>query len=460
SLANNGTHISLGSLKLTRYRHDRRSGFAEGSEKCLGDLVIKLVEHFLPLFVGTYSAAPYRLDFAGFHPELVLGFLPHELDYTHLRMIWRRWKKKASLRILGTPITPFGLARLDGFLSTVFRMKGDLVPDFRLIDYPVSLMSTERSPALDGIPGNDERLKRDLAALGVFDARMPLYMFYRLREYSRVGFSGFEGRQYSVFEGLLSDAGNAINLQVLINALAFSYALGGKWTHADIPDDPLLESERRQICFCAAAGIPTFYVRENTRNLFLKRIIACTPRVRHSRRYPGYLRVYVRDYCLTLAAVLRSDAAGLIDAFGMHETFTDLGTRLEDPENGSAAGRLISATADQLGTKNPLKVRARDFNSAAERYYRTVLRGKHLSEALDVLVEDIEHIRASSVRTNSWCRAALQECHPDGDPAVFAARMRRELGKGRVGPADLVRMVHLLLISIHFDSMQANETPR
>jgi hypothetical protein len=31
----------------------------------------------------------------------VLGFLPHELDYTHLRMIWRRWRKKADLNFFG-----------------------------------------------------------------------------------------------------------------------------------------------------------------------------------------------------------------------------------------------------------------------------------------------------------------------------------------------------------------------
>ncbi len=101
SLANNGTHISIGSNKLTRSLEDERSGFGPGQEKYVGDLVIKIVEHFLPLFVGTYSAAPYRLDFTDFHPERVLGFLPHELDYTHLRMLWRRWKKKASLKVSG-----------------------------------------------------------------------------------------------------------------------------------------------------------------------------------------------------------------------------------------------------------------------------------------------------------------------------------------------------------------------
>ena len=103
-----GPHVSLGSRALGALASDSRSGFNEDVEKHCGDLVIKIVEHFLPLFVGTYSAAPYRIDFRDFHPENVLGFLPHELDYTHLRMIWRRWKKKAKIGFLGRSMTPFG----------------------------------------------------------------------------------------------------------------------------------------------------------------------------------------------------------------------------------------------------------------------------------------------------------------------------------------------------------------
>ena len=149
-LANNGTHVSLGSQLLSGLAADPQSGFTPGVEKYLGDLAIKVVEHFLPLFVGTYTAAPYRLDFADFHPERVLGFLPHELDYTHLRMLWRRWQKKASLRFLGYSFTPFGPHWLDQLLARCLRLHGDLVPDFRLIDYLVTLLSTESCPALNG----------------------------------------------------------------------------------------------------------------------------------------------------------------------------------------------------------------------------------------------------------------------------------------------------------------------
>ncbi|MCU0555612.1 MAG: hypothetical protein MUF17_12745, partial [Syntrophales bacterium] len=68
SLANNGTHVSLGSRKLTALLSQGGTGYTRLHEKYLGDLVIKVVEHFMPLFVGTYSAAPYRIDFADFHP--------------------------------------------------------------------------------------------------------------------------------------------------------------------------------------------------------------------------------------------------------------------------------------------------------------------------------------------------------------------------------------------------------
>jgi hypothetical protein len=120
SLANNGTHVSLGSRRLTKARKENHPGFGAVEEKLIGDLTIKIVEHFLPLLVGSYTAAPYRFDFTDFHPENVLGFLPHELDYTHLRMIWRRWKRKAKNRIFGQPITPLGPRWLDFTLSKIF----------------------------------------------------------------------------------------------------------------------------------------------------------------------------------------------------------------------------------------------------------------------------------------------------------------------------------------------------
>lgn len=42
------------------------------------------------------------------------------------------------------------------------RLRGDLIPDFRLIDYFITLLSNDTCPALNGIPGNREQLKSEL----------------------------------------------------------------------------------------------------------------------------------------------------------------------------------------------------------------------------------------------------------------------------------------------------------
>jgi hypothetical protein len=224
-----------------------RPEFGAREEKWLGDLSIKILEHFLPLFVGTYSGAPYRLDFSDMHPEKALSFLPHELHEIHLRMIWRRWKKKARMKILGKAVTPFGPAWIDRSLARCLQLKGDFVTDFRLIDYLACLMSTHTAGALNGTVGNDAKLKTDLTSLGTFHTTMPLYLLYRLRRYDDLGFSGFEGRHYSQFESIQNDLGHAASLQVLLSALAFQYIFRDGIHHVDIPDTPRIESERRQI---------------------------------------------------------------------------------------------------------------------------------------------------------------------------------------------------------------------
>jgi hypothetical protein len=353
SLANNGTHISLGSLKLCRCLKDSNSGFRAQDEKYIGDLVIKIIEHFLPLLVGTYTAAPYRFDFLDFHPEKALGFLPHELDFTHLRMIWRRWKKKANLNFCGHSVTPFGPEWLDHTISKTLGLRGDFIIDFRLIDYLVALLSTDQSPALNGQVDNDKRLKDDLAALGIFDTSMALYCLYRQRQQAAIGYSGFEGRHYSLYDSLLNDLDNASRLQSLLTALACKYILQDKVRHQDIPDHPGIESERRQIFFGTAIGIPTFYVKKDSPNRFLQKTIKAVKKTRLSRRYRGYIRVPNIEYRKALVDIIRHDAADLIQILQMQDTILDLKQRIIDPENFSAWAKL---TAWSISIKFPAAI--------------------------------------------------------------------------------------------------------
>ncbi len=456
SLANNGTHISLGSRCLTGALADSGSGFNAVHEKHFGDLAIKITEHFLPLCVGTYTAAPYRLAFTDFHPERALGFLPHELDYTHLRMIWRRWKKKADLSIFGQPVTPFGPQALDNLVSSVFRLKGDFVPDYRLIDYLVCLLSTERSPGLDGQLGNCDRLRSDLADMGVFDEQMSVYLFYKQREYAKMGFSGFEGRHYSLFESFGQDMGRVADLQTLITALAYKYmALG--MTHAHIPDTPSVESERRQIFFGAAIGIPTFFVSRNSTNAFLDKILKKTESTRPSHRYPGYLRVQAHEYRKALLQVIREDAADLIELMDLHGTLNDLEMRLNEPALHSAAGRLTTGIFDEVNASSPLRVNAREFNVGAERYYRTTLRQKHLEEAFKLMAQDCSIFDREQNILDEKQRKALRVILQGQDAVRFVEAAQKDVIREQADIPTLLRLMNLVLFKVYHDEVAASQ---
>lgn len=455
SLANNGTHISLGSRRLGALLQDGHSGFDARHEKQLGDLAIKIAEHFLPLFVGTYSAAPYRLGFMDFHPEQALGFLPHELDYTHLRMLWRRWRKKADLSVFGRSVTPFGPPWLDQAFSRFFQLRGDFVPDYRLLDYPVCFLSTSRSPALDGQLGNQARLKEDLAGMGISDQQMSLYLFLKPREYDNMGFSGVEGRHYSLFENFGHDLGNATSMQGLIMALAYKLIVTGRVCHTDIPDDPVLESERRQIFFGAAIDLPTFFVRQNSRNRLLQKILARTGGTRSSSRYAGYLRVHNLEYRHALIEFIQQEAPELVAAMQQRYNLEELKRRLDFPAECSAAGKLTQGILTRLNADHPMAVPAEEFNRAAEEHYRENLKRTHFAEAVDYLERDLQRLDQASCLGNDAIRTTLQYILAGESAFTFLKRIKHDLLADKLETKVLQRLINLLIFTIHRDQVRA-----
>ncbi|MGA2902298.1 MAG: hypothetical protein ABSD98_00585 [Candidatus Korobacteraceae bacterium] len=389
SLSNNGIHISIGSRLL---EGKLRAGFdlLPGDEKRLGDLAIKIYEHFLCLFVGTYTAAPYRFGFNQFHPERLLSFLPHELDFTHLRLLWREWKEKAKLSVCGHPVTPYGPGWLDGMMARLFRLQGDCVPDARLLTYPVAWLGSEHSSALDGTAGNIGRLSSELDELGIVDQRMSFYMPLRLRERQRDGYAGFEARYYSLFPSYDGDMAAAANLQQFFLAFAYKLALQGEISHHQIPDDPTSESERRQPFFFSAAGLPAFYVHRDSRNELLRMVLLNCKKTRPSRRHPKYIRIAIADYRRALLAFVQQAGSDLAEAMNLQPVLAELAERCQD-EQQHASRRLEKSIAGD-SAKNAMKLEAREFNRAAEDFYRDGLRRQHLREAVAHLREDVAYL--------------------------------------------------------------------
>ena len=454
SLANNGTHISIGSSRLDNMLKDPASPYSGVHEKYFGDLAVKIYEHFIALFSGVYSADPYRMNFRDFYPEKILGFLSHELDFTHLRMLWRGWKDKAKIKVLGNPLTPFGPEWMERLVAGICRLKGYFVNDYRLIYYFVSLLSTDESPSLNGEAGNDERLKEDLSSQGVFDTSMSFYSFFRQRIFKQNGFTGFEGRYYSLFESINYDFKHAAALQMLITAFAYKQMLFLNVTHYNIPDTPETESERRQAVFSSAIGIPFFMVKKKTGNLFMKKILSYTEKTANSGRYQGYVKVSVTDYRRALVKMLRTEGADLIEKMGMEDIIRDLEARLNNPEELFASARLTGSIMSEAGITNPLKAKGNEFNTAAEEYYRNGLRLKHIDEAFDVIENDADYLSVNIENFDPEFRRALNSSCDINNIRTFIKSARKEIKEGTLPLLYVRSLIHLIILVIKKDSSE------
>jgi len=447
SLANNGVHVSMGSRSLGR-RLQGQSGFLPEDEKRLGDLASKIYEHFLALFVGTFSAAPYRIGFAQFHPERLLSFLPHELDFTHLRLMWREWKEKAKLSAFGRPLTPYGPRWLDGIIGGLFRLRGDCVPDARLLTYPVAWLATEHASALDGTQGNVRRLSSELDELGIVDQRMSFYMPLRLREQQRDGYSGFEARYYSLFPSYDRDMVPALELQQFLLAFSYKLALQGEVAHELIPDDPTSESERRQPFFFSAAGLPAFYVRQDSRNQLLRTILLNCKKTRPSRRHPGYVRISIRDYRKAALAFVQQAGADLAESMDMQSTLADLAARCDDKQQ-QASERLVDGVMGG-STKSALDVEAREFNRMTEGFYRDALRREHLREAFSHLREDL-----TTLEKCEDARRQIRHGVRVQDPARFLQDVEPRVPTDDLSLQEVGALLLLLMVLTERDARRA-----
>ena len=300
-------------------------------------------------------------------------------------------------------------------------------------------------------------MRGDLADMGIFDGQMSVYLLYKLREYASLGFSGFEGRHYSLFENLEDDMGGAAGLQTLVTALAFKYLAEGELSHARIPDDPSVESERRQIFFGAAIGIPTFYVWKNSGNLFLKKILLRTRDVRQSRRYPGYVRVRNREYCRALVRILLEDGAEIIEAQNLGGTMEELIMRLENPERHSAAGKLTRGILDTVNARSPMALSAREFNQGAEKYYREGLRQRHMVETFGFLEEECIKADLAGAKMDEGTGEALQSILEGRSAVQLLKTAKREALEERATATTLGKMIALLLVIIHRDTVEAGK---
>ena len=91
-------------------------------------------------------------------------------------------------------------------------------------------------------------------------------------------------------------------------------------------------------------------------------------------------------------SIIETDGADLIDQLDLAPRMQSLHRRLTD-ESASTYGKIIDAVQQEhLRKRSPQDVPADEFNLATERYYRSVLKQKHLGEAFAVFVDDCKQL--------------------------------------------------------------------
>jgi hypothetical protein len=257
-----------------------------------------------------------------------------------------------------------------------------------------------------------------------------------------MGFSGFEGRYYSLFPTFGRDMAPAADLQQLLLMVSYQLALDGTVNAEDIPDDPTSESERRQPFFFAAAGLPAFYVHKKSRNELLKKMLAHCRSTRSSWRHPDYLRVSIGDYRDALLTWLEQNARDNIGQAQADVTIIDLRFRLAD-KNLQASQRVINGVIGEPGDREPLKLRAREFNQLAEQHYRETLRRANLRESFDQLREDAQAMAKSEhPELNAMVRYGVRV----QDPLRFLDSIAERLVADELTSQEVLTVLNLLLL--------------
>jgi hypothetical protein len=273
-----------------------------------------------------------------------------------------------------------------------------------------------------------------------------------------MGYSGFEGRYYSLFESLRSDMGRAADLQTLITLLAYKWVAYDKVTRRTIPDTPFCESERRQIVFDTAIGLPTFFVKGNTGNFFLKHILKYTEGIRTSSRYPGYFRVHTAEYKKALVRFLEQEATDLIETLHLKETFRDLKRRIEHPAEHSTGSRLTRSILQTANAKSPFDLDAENFNAAAESYFRNGLRLGHMEEGVGDLAERFRRDRGFQQFLRERDPSLPRRLLGNRTPEVFWNGLPQKMAQGMLSLKEIENLTQALLLSIAFDAERADIT--
>jgi hypothetical protein len=111
-----------------------------------------------------------------------------------------------------------------------------------------------------------------------------------------------------------------------------------------------------------------------------------------------------------------------------------------------------------VNASSPLRCNAREFNTGAERYYRTTLRQRHLDEAFEFMKQDCDMLDRAQVTLDEAQRKALRVILQGQDAASFVKEAAQDVLHERTDVATLKRLMNLVLFKVHYDQVAVTDT--
>ena len=161
------------------------------------------------------------------------------------------------------------------------------------------------------------------------------------------------------------------------------------------------------------------------------------------------------EYCRALVEILKTDANDLIEMMDMNETIDDLNNRVESPNTHAVSARLTHGILKLANASTSMKLSGLEFNSAAEKYYRDVLRAQYMDEAFEFLESDFKKIDSWKIWREGYYNPALLAILDGSSTRDFLSTAKKEVMNESISVDRLRKLIHLTLLTTHQDIHEA-----
>jgi hypothetical protein len=152
---------------------------------------------------------------------------------------------------------------------------------------------------------------------------------------------------------------------------------------------------------------------------------------------------------------LKTDARDLIEIMNMHETIEDLQNRIDYPEANAASAKLTHGILTYANASTPMKLSGLEFNFAAEKYYRDVLRVQYMDEAFEFLESDFKKIDSWKTWREGYYNPALLAILDGSSTLDFLLSAKKEVMNESISVDRLRKLISLTILTIHQDINEA-----